>query len=211
MNHKIWLFILALILVIFGLNSPMTLVFPLWIFTYLFKNKLAYLLSKIPKEYGFIISGILFGLLIEIFAIFQNLPKSEKVLLSPDPFLDLIYGFVYYASVIIVWYLILKRINFSKKEVFFLTGIYGIFVEESGRVFLSIFTTGIVGPLYAMLVMTIYGLFPYLAYVITEKSFNKERRERKLWHYFLVGLALFLQWAVFGNFILPFLKKIVVG
>ncbi len=144
------------------------------------------------------------------FAIFENLKKPEeyRILLNQDPFLDLVYGFFYYSLVIVSWYLMLRKINYSKKEIFFITGIYGIFVEETGQVFLRIFTTDITGLLYAIFVIFIYGLFPMLGYMLTEKNFNQKRKPSKAWNYLLAILVLFLQWAIYGNFISPFLKNI---
>jgi hypothetical protein len=208
--YNLALSILGILLILLGFNSPMILIFPLWIFSYLFKNHLIFLFKKIPKNYGFIIAGIVYGLIIESFAIMDNLgkPKDEMVLLSSLPTLDLIYGFFYYFCVIIAWYIVLRKINFSKKEIFLFTGIYGVFVEQTGQVFIQIFTLPGLGLLYAILVIFVYGLFPMLAYSITENSFNQERKKTEYKHYLIIAFALFLQWAIYGNFILPILIRI---
>jgi hypothetical protein len=210
MNNRILLMILGIVLTIFGIQSPMLLIIPMWIFTYLFKDKLTQLFNKIPSNYRFIIAGILFGLLTEIFAIFENIskPAEEQFMLSTVPMLDLIYGFVYYLFVILAWYIIVRKINFSKKEIFFITGFYGVLVEQTGGVFLGIFTIPGIGLLYAFIVMFVYGLFPMLAYMITKKSFDQQRKPSNIWHYLLAAFMLFIQWAIYGNFILPLLIRL---
>jgi|SRR3989344_1443247 len=210
MYEKVFLIFLGLILIFIGFEKPMTFIFPLWIFTYLFKEKLTKISEIIPKNYRFLVLGILFGLLLETFAIMQNwsLPDEQKILISPDPLLDLIYGFFYYFLLIAAWFFLLKRTSYSKKDVFILTGIYGIFTEEIGQVFLRIFEVPLYGLLYALLIATIYGIFPMLAYLLTEKNFEGTRRKVRKRSYFFALLLLFLQWVIYGSLVLPLLKSL---
>ncbi len=202
--------LLGFILTILSFENPMLFIFPLWVFVVLFKVPLTRILAKLPRGWGFVIAGIFFGILTEIFAILNNLdvPPAERILLHPEPLPDLIYGFFYYSFLIFTWYFLLRKINISTKEIFFLTGIFGIFTEETGQVFLRIFSQPVTGFFYAIVVAFVYGIFPMLAYLLTKESFSTERKERKLHHYFLVALALFLQYAVYGNVVYQTLEKI---
>lgn len=206
---KYILIILGFFLIIIGLKNPMILIFPMWIFTYLLKDKLSTFLEKVPVSVSFIVSGVFFGLLTESFAIINNIsiPVNQRVLLSSDPLTDLIFGFFYYLILIFSWYLLLSKIRYSKLDVFIITGLYGIFTEESGKVFLRIFSIPISGFLYALIIMFVYGIFPMLAYMITEDRF-KNKEVILIKRYLIAGIVLFLQWGIYGLFILPFLKNI---
>lgn len=204
------LFFLGIILLVFGINNPMFFIWPLWIFVALYRKQISSLISPLSLPLAFIGSGVLFGLLIETFAILNNLPlpASERILLSPDPFTDLFLGFFYYFFVVTTWYLLLRKISFSKTDVFVLTGLLGVATEQGGAILFGVFTTPLGIPL-ALLIAVVYALFPFLAYLVTEERFGTARTLRKIWHYPLAALALFVQWAIFGLFVLPFLKSLL--
>lgn len=201
--------ILGIILTIVGFGDTMLLIFPMWIFAYLFKEKISLLLNRFPLPVAFIGTGIFFGLLTEFFAILNNLsvPAEQRILISPNPALDLIYGFFYYMNLIVVWYLLLRKISYSKKEVFLITGLVGIFTEESGQVFLRILSTPLEGSLYTVIVMFVYGIFPMITYLLCEERFKRTKTNFALKYIFAI-LALFLQWAIYGLFLLPLLKLV---
>lgn len=206
---KLLLFCLGMVFIVIGLSNPMTFIFALWVFVSLFKAPLVRVFSKIPGDFAFVVAGLLFGILTELFAIISNLslPPDERILLHPDPLIDLIYGFLYYLFVILTWYFLLRRVCYSKIEIFLLTGIYGVFVEETGQVFLRIFSQPVTGVLYAIIVVFVYGIFPMLALMVAEKGFSGKRKESSLMYNFLAAFALFLQYAVYGNFVYPVLEK----
>jgi hypothetical protein len=208
-KKKIFLAILALILIVIGIEEPMVLIFPMWICVYLAQDKLKILLQKIPPYISFIGAGLIFGLLTESFAVMENMskPAEQRIQLSPDPATDLLFGLFYYLCVMLAWYLLLRKFKYSKKEVFFITGFYGILVEETGQVFLRIFTVPVLGFLYATTVMFVYGIFPMLAQLLNENRFeNKEISKIK--RYGIAAVALFVQYAIYGLLILPILKSI---
>ena len=133
---KTFLFLIGIFLLVAGFNSPMLLIFPMWIFVYLGRDFFTALLKKFPLALAFIGAGLVFGLLTESFAIIANLSKpfEQMILLSPVPALDLVYGVFYYLFFVATWYLLLRKIRYSKKEVFFISGLFGIIAEETGRV-----------------------------------------------------------------------------
>jgi len=201
---------LALI-VLLDIEGPMLLIFPLWIFTYLFKEQLENILSKLPGSTGFVVAGVTYGMLIEIFAIVNNLdqPVKERVLLDGDPKNDLILGVLYYTFVIVSWYLLLRKVRFSEREVFLITGIYGIIVEETGQVVLRMLEQPVMGTLYAILVMFVYGLFPMLALMVAGKRFPVDRKKSSVGMYALAVAVLFVQYALYSNTVYPMLKAIL--
>jgi hypothetical protein len=207
---RLFLWFLGIILAIIGISgNPMLLIFPMWIFTYLFQKPLKRLAKGVPFSVSFIGFGVLFGLLTEVFAIINNrsLPPEKRILLSPDPVLDLVYGVFYYALLIATWYLLIKAFTYSKTEVFIITGIYGIFTEEVGQVFLRIFTVPVVGFLYAIIVSFVYGIFPMLAYMVSEEKLGA-RKSSIVIRFLVAAPALFIEWAAYGLFILPALKRV---
>ncbi|MEZ5335401.1 MAG: hypothetical protein R2741_09270 [Methanolobus sp.] len=168
------------------------------------------MLEKLSLRTAFIGSGVLFGLLTEIFAIIENLPKpaEERILLSPDPVNDIVFGFVYYLFVITAWYLLLRKMKYTNRDVFLITGIFGVFVEETGRVFLGIFTNPVFGLLYAIIIIFVYGIFPMLAHMLNENRFSGACSSINK-RYLFAFIALFIQYAIYGLFIFPLLKSML--
>ena len=208
MNYLLWF--LGILLTVIGISgNPMLLIFPMWIFTYLNREPLRRLVRGVPFSVSFIGSGVFFGLLTEVFAIVNNrsLPPEQRILLSPDPMLDLIYGLFYYSLLIVTWYVLIRGFTYSKKEVFLLTGIYGIFTEEMGQVFMRIFTVPMTGLLYAIIVSFVYGIFPMLAYMVSEEKLGAKKSNVVI-RFLVAAPVLFVEWAIYGLFVLPALKRV---
>lgn len=208
MKYLLWF--LGILLTVIGISgNPMLLIFPMWIFTYLNREPLRRLVRGVPFSVSFIGSGVFFGLLTEVFAIVNNrsLPPEQRILLSPDPLLDLIYGLFYYSLLIATWYVLIRGFTYSKQEVFLLTGIYGIFTEEMGQVFMRIFTVPVTGLLYAVIVSFVYGIFPMLAYMVSEEKLGA-KKSNVIIRFLVAAPVLFVEWAVYGLYVLPALKKV---
>lgn len=208
MKKHIFLIFIAIIFTFLGFTSgPMAFLAPLAIVTYFFRDKIFLFLNRFSPLAAFVISGVIFGLITELLAIIENLDISadQRVLLSASPVKDILFGFVYYSLVMFTWYFLLKRYNYSRKEVFLVTGIYGVFVERSGQVLIGIFNAPIIGSLYALIIIFVYGLFPSLALMVTEGRFRGNKASY-LKRYAFGLIALFIQWIVFGIIFLPVLK-----
>ena len=209
--RKCTLGLLGILLTVMAVpDSPMLLIFPMWIFTYLGRDPIRKAIRGLPLWASFIGAGVFFGLLTEVFAIAENwsLPPEQRILLSPDPFLDIFYGGFYYSLLIATWYLLVRRFTYSKTEIFLITGLLGIFTEETGQVFLRIFSVPVVGALYAIIVSLVYGIFPMLAYMVSEEKIDAEPRAGVCGRFLVAALALFVQWAFYGLVILPALKAL---
>lgn len=212
MPHRKKFIVLFFVSTVIGvLGNPMLLVLSLALGTYLYKDRIRVLLDGKPLAVSYIFLGTAFGLLVELFAIFDNIkkPVSERILMSPEPLTDLVYGIFYYSLVVGVWYILLRQYSFSKKEVFFLTGItLGLFTEQMGAIFFGMFAS-IAGLFVAMFVIAIYGTFPMLAYMLTEDSFSFSRQYAGIRAYIYAIALLYFQWAVFGLVVLPLLKLFI--
>jgi hypothetical protein len=79
--------------------------------------------------------------------------------------------------------------------------------EEVGQVFLRIFKVPVLGLLYALIVSFVYGIFPMLAYMVSEEKIGTTRRLNLLARFLLAAVALFVEWAVYGLIVLPALKR----
>src|SRR5208283_5866426 len=118
--QRVLLWALGIFLTVVGISrNPMLLIFPMWIFTYLNRDPLRRLVRGMPLSVSFIGFGLLFGLLTETFAIVNNrhLPPEQRILLSPVPILDLVYGIFFYLMLIVTWFALIKALTYSKSEV----------------------------------------------------------------------------------------------
>lgn len=211
---KYLLWLLGVVLTLLDISrNPMLLIFPMWLFTYLSREPLRRLVRGVPLSVSFIGFGLFFGLLTEVFAILNNrqLPPEQRILLSPNPWLDLVYGVFYYLMLIATWYGLIRAFTLSKTEVFVITGMYGIMTEEVGQVFLRIFRVPVIGLLYAVIISFVYGIFPMLAYMVSEEKLVTPKRGNLLIRFLAAAVALFLEWAIYGLFVLPALKRAFQG
>lgn len=213
---KIFLGIALCGLVLIGIKQPMALVFAAGVAALLFAKPLKEWAKNFQASWHFWALGIFFGMLTEIAAIFDNIhkPPQERILLHPDPLADLFLGFFFYTFLIGCWYGLLRCWVFSVSQVFLLSGILGIFIEQfdpakgGSVIFLNAISNPIAGIPIALLVACVYGIFPALAYFLTWHTFG-HRKPVTLIAFATAGFALFLQWAVYGLLIFPWLKKIL--
>lgn len=210
---RILLWILAIVLTLISLKSPQGLIFPMWILVYLYKENFKAVVDRFPLPIAFILSGLFFGLCTESFAILHNIhkPITERILLYQASITgDLLMAFFYYILFIVTWYILLRKIRFSKTAVFIVSGIFGIFSEQGGAVLYGIFANPFIGSLVAFLVMSVYGIFPLLAYTLTKERFIGGKKPHAK-HYLIAAGAFFVFWAIYGNFVhkalLSFLLK----
>lgn len=202
----------AIALTIFFLKDPIGLIFPMWIVVYLSQKKIRTITDRLPLSLAFIFSGLFFGIVTEFFAILdnQNKPAAERILLHPDPLKDIFMAFFYYGLFMLTWYLLLRKIRFSKKAVFLVSGVFGILSEQGGAIAQGIIASPVSGGAIAFLVMSVYGIFPLLAYTLTKERFIGGKRPH-IKHYIIAGGAFFLFWGIYGNLVhkilLTFLEK----
>jgi hypothetical protein len=207
------LWALAALLMLLGAGSPMLLIFPMWIVTYLQRQRLARAVARVPRDLGFVAAAVCFGLLTEAFAVLTNLsrPPAERILLDPDPSRDLLMALAYYSAVATTWWWLLRRWRFSQRDVFLTTGLFGIVVEETGLVLLRIVTWPILGAIYAVYVAFVYGLFPMLALMVCGGEPVRGERPPAPGAGARAAAfgALMLQYLVMGGLVFPILRRVV--
>lgn len=199
MISKVLLWFLAILLTVVALSgNPQGLMFPLFIVSYLLREPLRRLVSQLPLWAAFILSGLIAGLLVEIFAILSNIHKlpADRVLLHPTPAVDLLIAVFWYGGFVLTWYLFLRKRAFSRKAIYFFSTLYGLCTEAGGIFLLTFFAN----PLLSLIVTAAYAIFPLIAYMLTESLFPPRPLPRIRDYVYLI-LAFVLYWAIIGNVI----------
>ena len=199
---RLLLWVLAVILAVVALKSPQGMIFPVGLIAYLERDRLRRWLTLLPFPLAYFVAGVGLGLLTESFAVLSNLqrPPGERILLHPNPPVDLLFGLVYYSLFMTVWYGLLRRWCFSARKVFVLSGLFGIATEQAGAIMVGAVTAPLTGIPMALIIACIYGIFPGIACLLTSHRFP-ERPRPPWWAHMVALLCLFLFWAVYGNFI----------
>ena len=106
-----------------------------------------------------LIATVVAGLLLESGAWAHNLMLGtpEPALFHPQLFADLLIGFGFYVGWWLAWWLLARRFRFTVREVFLVTALYGVLIEQQGRVFLAGLATLPLGALLWLLVALAYG------------------------------------------------------
>lgn len=190
----------VLMTIFFTIIFPMALIFPLWIFVWLYREPLKRLFAG--RAHKFMLAGMVFGMMIEVFAILDNIgqPVSvrEVTLFHPQALPDLVIAFFYYLSMVVVWYLLLRKVALPPSAVLVIGGFFGVIVEQDGIILTALFEQGVTGFLMATFVFMVHGLYPMLAYQLTFENFSLERKPARWWHWPLgfasmwVGALLFM-------------------
>ncbi len=213
------LFICILLgLLLLSADEPMSLVFVLGIACVLFHKPLLVLATKWQSSWYFVVFGIVFGMYTEVCALLGNMhkPLSERILLDPHPMMDLVFGFFFYGLFVLSWYGILRQRAFSLWHVFLISGCIGILTEQFNPaaggpvILLGVFSNPLIGIPMALLIAGVYGIFPTIAYFFTKHTFGLRKQVSKTDMVFAIGVLLF-QWAIFGNFLLPLLKRLFLN
>jgi len=188
MNNVLLIIIALFTLFVFNEAGPIW-VFSVFILFYIFRNKIKVKLSLLK----YILFALITGLFIEALAIINSLklPIEERALFSPYPIPDLIFAIGYYSFFALGIFFILRKYKFSLKELFIIGGIFGIFAEQHGLVFLSFNS---INYLYVFLS---YGSFIALPYLIFFRDFKKLKRKQTNLKYLFIILALIVSYLAF--------------
>ena len=131
--------------------------------------------------------GMASAYLTEVLAVIDNLkrPPGERALLHPDPLTDLYLAFAYYLPFVLYWGLVVRRYDYSWREVFLIGGATGILMEQSGAVFLSM------NPLAWLYVLLVYGSYKAIPVLVAEDCLkSRERRGLGGWKKLVLGLLI---------------------
>ena len=117
----------------------------------------------VPRSFSIGLSVILAGWIAEACAWTSNYiaDARQPALLSPQLLSDLLLAVGYYGGWAVAWWVALRRYRFTLTQTFAVTGVLGIFVEQTGSVAASILRSLTVDPLASLLlalyVFTVYG------------------------------------------------------
>ena len=125
---------------------------------------------------------LLFGMITEVFAIVDNLPKppGERILFNPNPMIDLYLALGYYSAFALMWSLTYYRFNFTHFSIFLIAGSFGLVFEQTGGILFSL------NPFIYLYVFLVYGSFQ----ASTAALANTERREIVGWKAILIGIGI---------------------
>ncbi len=145
--------------------------FPIFLLAYIFEDKIK---RKAQRSLfsKYVITGLVVGILIELLAIINtaNIPLGERALFHQLPIPDLILAAGYYAALFIGSFIIVKKYNFSVKQLFILGGVFGLIFEQFGIILLSFSLLN-----YAYVFLS-YGSFLALPYLIYKDNFKKRNK-----------------------------------
>ncbi len=140
--------------------------------------------SKIPMDsrVKFFLFSLLFGMITEVFAVVDNLPKppGERILLNPDPVIDLYLALGYYSAFSLIWTLAYHRFDFNHFSVFIIGGSFGLVFEQTGGILFSL------NPFIYLYVFLVYGSFQASAAALADIK----RRKMPAWKTILIGIGV---------------------
>ena len=194
------LFTFSGVLVLFAcITSPVLLPYPLFVLAYL----RGWHFPRIgTPPVRFLLSTLLCTFVLEFGAWLDNFIRnsSEPALFHPQLIPDLIIGVGIYFTWWLTWWLMRRRYHFTTRQVFITTGLYGILIEQQGKIFLAGLAALPMGFIIWAFVALAYGSTMALAYFLVRDSFTAERD-----HWLKFPLA----WVLL--FVLTFITSIVWG
>lgn len=144
--------------------------------------------QKIPLVLRFFGAGYLMVLFEEIFAAFaNNLHEGFGVALFGERILQFwAFNIFAWSGIFVAWFFLRRYFSYSNKEVFYLTGIFGVYVELLSKGTGDIFSlTLLIVPM-----MFVYGLIASpMSFVVMK---GERRIENKFMRYILPVLVIFI-------------------
>lgn len=190
-RHRAWWITAALVGTAMSLGAPVLAPFPLLALSRLRGWRLP---ERLSPGVRLLIATVATGLLLETGAWAHNLMRAapEPALFHPQLFADLLIGFGFYVGWWLAWRVVAPRYGFSPAEVFTVTALYGVLIEQQGRIFLAGLSTLPAGALLWLFVALAYGSTMALAWTWAGDPWppppGTPRRRRK---YPLAWIALF--------------------
>lgn len=180
------IFIASAVLVLIGsINSPVLLIYPIFVLAVVKQWQLP-TFSSVALQ--FFIVTILCTMFLESTAWLDNYLKNPAVplIFHPQLFPDLLISLGMYIAWWLTWFLILNYYHFTYKEVFITTALYGILIEQKGKVFFEGLNTFPIGILLWLFVALAYGSTISLAFYLMRHRFNATNNK---WYKYLVAFV----------------------
>ena len=180
--------------------DTMLLIYSVFILVLLFRKKFSALVDKVhlSTELKFLFLMVASGLLVEVLAWMSNyLARQPKpALLHPQLIPDLILGVGVYSGLAVAWLFAFRYWRFSLASVFLVSGIFGIFAEQSGVVFANIvrgfYTDPFTVVFSALYILVVYGSFPGVAYLAVGERLNHPKYRDTPLKYPVIWILQFL-------------------
>lgn len=139
-----------------------------------------------------LLSTLLATLVLETGAWADNYLRNaaEPALFHPQLVPDLIIALGVYAAWWLTWWWMLGRLRFTTLQVFATTGLYGVLIEQQGKVFVAGLSTMPTGLLLWAFVALAYGSTMALAVFLVRDRFDAQRDVR--WKLPLTWVLLFV-------------------
>lgn len=132
---------------------------------------------------------------------------DPPALFHPQLIPDILFAIGFYFGWTLVWYFLGRWLRFSVRDVFILTGLCGVVIEQEGLVFMAGLQTLPFGVWLWAYVFLVYGSAAALGYLPFRDAFTKAR-DAAWWKYLLpppaLGLASVITAFVWGIILLAF-------
>ena len=193
--------------------TPQIFYYVLWIvgfgsFFYIYRSRIKLFVKriKLPFFYKFMIVGLLIILLEEIFAsLFNHLSEGFNFSLYLIRILQFwLLNIIIFSVWFIVWYQLLSRYRYSEREVFWIAGITGLFMEG---IIYRIFTEPVYFLLMLLPMVFVYGiiiLIPFWSVIDMNKSKKYVKKRVVL---YIVSIIIILIFAYLTGIILDLIKQ----
>lgn len=160
---RAWWIAAASVGTLVSLGAPVLAPFPLLALSRLRGWRLP---ERLSPSNRLLLATVVAGLLLETGAWAHNLMRAapEQALFHPQLFADLLIGFGFYVGWWLAWWLLARRFRFTVREAFVVTALYGVLIEQQGRVFLAGLSTLPAGVLLWLFVALAYGSTMALAW-----------------------------------------------
>lgn len=200
-------------------KDPSLLIYSFFVFVFILRSRFVPLVSKIQLSatIKLVVLIIMSGFLTETFVwLGEYLQRTpEPKMLHPQLIPDLIRSVGFYGSWAVGWALLLKRYKFTIAQVFIMQGLYGIFIEQQGAVFIIGQSTMPFGLLIWLYVFLVYGATASLPFLLlgNQLIFEQQRDSRIKYVLALIvilisSVLVFTLWGLLTNWLLPEPKSI---
>ena len=128
-----------------------------------------------------LLSTLLATLVLETGAWADNYLRNapEPALFHPQLIPDLIIAIGVYAAWWLTWWWMLRKYRFTTLQVFLTTGLYGVLIEQQGKIFIAGHSTMPTGLLLWAFVALAYGSTMALATFLVRNRFDAQRDARR--------------------------------
>ena len=183
----------------------MLLIYSGFVIAWCWQHRLDKIVQRLPGPLAFhlFFCFLVTGCLTEVLAWTSNYLKAAEIpaLFHPQLGVDLLIGIGFYGGWAAAWGMALRWYRFKLWEVFVITGVQGIFLEQLGAVFLAMVRAWSSNPLLALLfgayVFTVHGSIAGLALLPTLRRFDTPAQSRS-WLRIPLIIALMVGLAFLG-------------